>query len=111
MKVDPNDLPPGYVPQEFPKMKHHPKLGQKVVFDPKEEKALGKGWFDSEQEMDIATGKTVVKEDLTADADLAPDNDPPLAGDAPPMNKAFPKRDDGGDLDPNAPSINDPPSA
>lgn len=102
MKVDPNDLPPGYVPQEFPKMKHHPKLGQKVVFDPKEEKSLGKGWFDSEQEMDVAVAGKKASEDPAPD----PANEPPLAGDAPPMNPPFPKRDDGGDLAPDAPSVN-----
>lgn len=102
MKADPLDLPPGYTPAEFPKMKFHPVQGEKVVADPKEEKALGKGWFDSQQELDASAGKAVVKEALTAD------NEPPASGDAPPTNASFPKRDDGGDLDPTIESINVP---
>lgn len=100
MKVDPLDLPPGYVPIEFPKMKFHPTQGEKVVNDPKEEKALGKGWFDSQQELDAASGKKAPEAPATTD------NDPPVSGDAPPMNPSFPKRDDGGDLDPTIESVN-----
>ena len=36
-----------YVYQEFPKVKYHPKLGTKTVQSAKEEKALGKGWYNN----------------------------------------------------------------
>ena len=36
-----------YVYQEFPKWKYHPKLGNKIVKNAEEEKALGEGWFNS----------------------------------------------------------------
>jgi hypothetical protein len=37
----------GYVYQEFPKCKYHPKHGSKIVQDSDEEKALGKGWYNN----------------------------------------------------------------
>ena len=39
-----------YVYQEFPKWKYHPTLDGKIVQNAQEERALGKGWYNTPAE-------------------------------------------------------------
>jgi hypothetical protein len=45
----------GYVYQEFPKVKYHPKLGDRTVQNPAEEKSLGKGWYKNRSDCEKAS--------------------------------------------------------
>jgi hypothetical protein len=45
--------------QEFPKWKYHPKLGSKVVQNAAEEKALGRGWYNTPNDFPKPSKPTV----------------------------------------------------